>query len=263
MRVELFRIGDFALRSYGVVIAVAILLGASIAYYFARGTKYQGHVLGVLFYAVIGSIIGARIWHVFFFQWPYYSQHLGQIVKIWEGGLAIQGALVGGLIAGFIYTRVKSISFLEFADILVPAIIFGQGIGRIACFLNGDAYGSPTNSGFGIVYPKGTFAYDAYGSQPLWPAEIWEGQLDFVVFAILIALKSKKLPTGYLFLIYNMLYAAGRFGLEFLRGDSPRYLLNWTAGQWTSVTIIMACVIVMLVLKLRRSAFNVESARSE
>lgn len=246
MRTILFYIGDFPVRSYGLVVALAIILAASVAYNLAKETVYRKHIFDMLIYIVLGAILGARIWEVFFFQWEYYSKHWLEAFAIWHGGLSIQGGLIGGIIVGAIYTRIHKLSFWEFADILAPAIILGQSIGRIACFLNGDAYGSPTNSGFGLVYPEGTMAYGAYGSQPLWPAEIFEMQWGLIVFAILIALRNKKLPVGFHFLAYNILYNIGRFMLEFLRGDTPRYMLDWTAAQWTSAGIIVFSIGMMI-----------------
>lgn len=247
VRVILFHIGSYGVRSYGLVVALAILLGMGVAYFLARNTKYRDHVVNLSMYSIIGAIVGARIWHVFFFQWPYYSKNLDQIFTFWNGGIAIQGAIIGGILTAIIYTRYHKLNFWELADIMAPAIILGQAVGRIACFLNGDAFGAPTNSGFGIVYPPGTMAYDTYGSQPLWPAEVWEGQWDLIVFGILIALKNAnvKWTTGFIFLAYNILYSIGRFSLEFLRGDSFRYLFNWTAGQWTSVIVIFLSIILM------------------
>lgn len=246
MRVVLFEIAGFSIRSYGLIVGLAILLAIGVAYYLAKGTIYQRHILDLVFYSIIGGIIGARIWHVFFFQWGYYSKNLSEIFSIWNGGIAIQGGLVGGFAGAFIYTRIKKLSFWELADIVAPAIILGQAVGRIACFLNGDAFGAPTNSGFGIVYPEGTIAYERYGSQPLWPAEVWEGQLDLIGFGILMAMKNLKLPKGVLFLSYNMIYAVIRFSMEFMRGDSPRYTLQWTAGQWTSASIFAVALVLML-----------------
>jgi phosphatidylglycerol---prolipoprotein diacylglyceryl transferase len=259
MRVELLEIGGFTLRSYGVIVAIAILLAVGVAHYLAKGTTYQKHIPNMAVYIVLGAIVGARIWHVFFFQWLYYSQHLSEIFAIWNGGIAIQGALVGGFITAAVYTRVHKISFWDLADIAAPAIILGQAIGRIACFLNGDAYGSPTGTGFGIVYPEGTMAFDRYGAVPLWPAEIWEGHWDLIVFGVLLALKNKKLPTGVMFLTYNILYSVGRFSLEFLRGDSPRYAFEWTAGQWTSVTVILIAFALMAYLTKRTNVVKVHS----
>ncbi|MCA4756024.1 prolipoprotein diacylglyceryl transferase [Mycolicibacterium fortuitum] len=239
MKVILFSFGNFDIRSYGVIVALAIIISIGVAHFLSKGSEYQKHIPNLMTYVIFGAIIMARVWHVFFFQWDYYSSHLNEIFAIWNGGIAIQGALIGGFITAAIYTKVHHLSFWELADVLAPAIILGQAIGRIACFLNGDAFGSPTGSNFGIVYPQGTMAFDAYGSQPLWPAEIWEGQWDLIVFSILLILKTKILPKGFLFLSYNILYAFGRFMLEFLRGDSPRYLFDWTAGQWTSIVVVL------------------------
>lgn len=247
MRVILFHIGDYSVRSYGVIIAIAFLLALGVAHYLARGTEYKKHITNIALYVLLGAIAGARIWEVFFFQFGYYSQHWGEAFAIWNGGLSIQGGLVGGFLTAAVYSRIHRISFWEFADITAPAIVLGQGVGRIACLLNGDAFGSPTGSGFGIVFPPGTIAYDTYGAQPLWPAEIWEGQWDFVVFAILIGLKNKQWPRGFLFLMYNILYALGRFMLEFLRGDTPRYAYL-TAAQWTSLVIILLCMLLSLLV---------------
>lgn len=246
MRVILFEVGGLSIRSYGVIVGLAVLLAIGVAYYLARGTNYQKHILNLVFYVIFSAIIGARIWHVFFFQWGYYSKHLVEIFAIWNGGISIQGALIGGFIAAAYYARKEKISFWGLADILAPAIIFGQAVGRIACFLNGDAFGAPTGTGFGIVYPEGTIAFERYGSVPLWPAEIWEGQFDLIVFGILLVMKNIKLPKGGLFLSYNIMYALVRFSMEFLRGDSPRYALGWTAGQWTSMSILVISLSVFL-----------------
>lgn len=121
-----------------------------------------------------------------FFDFAYYGNHLNEIFYVWQGGMAIQGGIVFGVIAGIIYARRHKIDVLAMADIVAPAIILGQAIGRCANLLNGDAFGAPTGSDFGIIYPVTTLAYRTYGDQPLWPAEIWEGQLDFVIFALLL-----------------------------------------------------------------------------
>lgn len=209
--------------------------------------------MDIVIYGFVGGIIGARLWQVFFYEWDYYSKHLVEIIMIWRGGMSILGAIVGAGMAGFIYTRRKHIDFWKLADIAAPGLIFGQSAGRIACLLNGDAYGSPTNLGYGLIYPPGTPAYAAYGSQPLWPAEVWEGQWDLVVFAIILILaRWRKWPEGTLFLTYIVLYSVGRFPLEFLRGDSPR-VLGLTTDQWSSVPMIAAAVVVGVILSMKSS----------
>lgn len=262
MREILFTIGDFPVRSYGLIVALAVLLALGIAHFLAKGTPYQKHIPNLVPYVATGAIICARLWHVFFFQWDYYAKHLAEIPMIWHGGIAIQGALIGGIAAVAIYTIKHRISFWELADILAPAIVLGQAIGRIACFLNGCAFGSPTHSHFGIIYPEGTIAHDVYGAQPLWPAEVWEGQWDLIVFVVLILLKNRKWPAGFLFLAYNIMYSFGRFMLEFLRGDSPRYAFHWTAGQWTSISVIVISLFILLLLVIsnrRQKAISVNT----
>jgi phosphatidylglycerol:prolipoprotein diacylglycerol transferase len=249
----LFHIGDFPIRSYGVVIALAILLAMGVAYNLAKGTMYQKHLTDIVFYIVIGGIIGARFWEVFFFEFGYYSKHPVEILMIWNGGLSIQGSIIGGILGVILYTRRKKVSFWEFADILAPALVLGQAIGRVACFLNGDAFGSPTGSNFGLIYPKGTIAYETYGNQPLWPAEVMEAQWDLIVFSSLIVLKNKKWSTGIIFLMYNILYSTGRFALEFLRGDTPRYVFNWTAAQLTSVSVTLLSIVLIVYFVIKKN----------
>jgi phosphatidylglycerol:prolipoprotein diacylglycerol transferase len=95
-------------------------------------------------------------------------------------------------------------------------------------------------------------AYDTYGSQPLWPAEIMEAQWDLIVFSILILMKNKKWPIGTIFLMYNILYSAGRFSLELLRGDTPRLALEWTAAQWTSFSVILLSILFMVYFFIKK-----------
>jgi phosphatidylglycerol---prolipoprotein diacylglyceryl transferase len=148
MKVILFTIGDFPVRSYGLVVALAVLLALGMAHFLARNTPYQKHISNMVPYVLLGAIFSARVWHVFFFQWDYYSKHISEIPSFWHGGIAIQGALIGGFAAMVIYARIHQFNFWELADIIAPAIVLGQAMGRIACFLNGDAFGSPTGSGF-------------------------------------------------------------------------------------------------------------------
>ncbi|KUO65908.1 MAG: prolipoprotein diacylglyceryl transferase [Gracilibacter sp. BRH_c7a] len=248
-----FNLGGFLIHSYGLIVALAILLGLGVAYSLANQDKeYQNHLMDVVIFGLFGAIIGARIWQVFFYDWGYYSENLLQTVMIWKGGLSIQGGIVGAVIVGVLYSRIKRINFWRLADIAAPGLIFGQAIGRIACFLNGDAFGSPTGSDFGIVYPPGTYAYEVFGNQPLWPAEIWEGQINIVIFAVILILSRwKSVPQGTVFLAYVSLYSLNRFVLEFFRGDGSKYLLDLTSGQWTSIFVIAISLVVGFIILFR------------
>lgn len=249
MHQYLFFIGNFPVRAYGLILALAFVIGLGITVYImkAEGKKeYIEVLLDMAPLLLLCGVIGARIWHVFFFDWSYYSQHPGEIIAVWQGGLAIQGGVVGALLCGIIYLWRKKISFWDFADCVAPGLILGQGIGRDANLMNGDAFGGPSGGNFGILFPEGTLARQTYGDQPLWPAEVWEGQVDVLIFALLLILRIKKLPSGMYFLLYAFLYNLSRFFLEMLRGDSPRFLFHWTAAQWSSVVIMLISLVLMV-----------------
>ncbi|MGA9173272.1 MAG: prolipoprotein diacylglyceryl transferase [Thermoactinomyces sp.] len=239
-------IGSFPIRSYSILFLLAILLGLGVTVTLAKLQK-KDHLVDPLLDMIVpvlfGAIIGSRFWHVFLFDWSYYKNNLWEIPAIWHGGLSIQGGVVGALLVGLWYVRKHKLSFWELADLCAPGLILGQSIGRDANLMNGDAFGDPTGGNFGLIYPEGTVARATYGDQPLWPAEVWEGQMDVIIFALIIILMQKKMPKGYLFLLYSVLYNAGRFCLEMLRGDSPRYLFHWTAAQWTAAIVIVISVL--------------------
>ncbi|GGH75443.1 phosphatidylglycerol:prolipoprotein diacylglycerol transferase [Pullulanibacillus pueri] len=249
---DLFTIFGYTVQTHAVISVVAILLGLGVALTLTKKTIYHEHLYNFIYWALIGAIIGARLWHVFVFQWPYYMHHLGEIIAIWQGGISILGAIVGGAVALIIYSLKHRLDFLDIADYLAPPMMLGMGIGRIACFFAGDAFGKPTGSGYGIIYPEGTIAHDTYGDEPLWPAISWEIQADFVVFAILMYLFGKKLPKGLLFFIYLFLYGVVRFSVEFFRGDSDRFALNLTGGQWTSLCFMLIGLVLGIYVSIKK-----------
>jgi phosphatidylglycerol:prolipoprotein diacylglycerol transferase len=225
---------------------LAIVLGAGVGYYLVHDDqKLKEHFLDLIVTITIAGLIGGRLWDVFFFDWNYYGTHLWAIPLVWKGGMAIQGGIVFGVAAAWWYCRKHGLTFWRVADLLAPAVIIGQGFGRIACLLNGDAFGRPTGSSFGLIYPPGTVAYATYGATPLWPAEVWEGQWDFVVFAIMLMLSRTRMPQGTKFLLYVILYSTGRFFLEFLRGDNAPVAFGLRSAQLTSLAaIILAALLI-------------------
>ena len=237
MHQYLFFVGDFPIRAYGLILSLSIILATGVAYFLAKQDgRWHNHIVDIGIYSGIAGIVGARLWDVFFFDWAYYSHHLSEIFYVWQGGMAIQGGIVFGVGAGIIYAKRHKIDILALADIVAPAIILGQAIGRCANLLNGDAFGAPTGGNFGIIYPETTLAYHTYGAQPLWPAEVWEGQIDFVIFALLLIFRAFPHAKGQAFSLYIMLYSLARFGLEFLRGDyATPVFLSFTSAQTTSL----------------------------
>lgn len=250
-------IGSFPIRSYSLIFVLAIVLGIGVTVTLAKLQKKEHlaeHLLNLSVPMIIGAIVGSRFWTVFFFDWDFYSKHPAEIIAVWHGGLSIQGGVVGAILVAIWYVRKHKISFWELADLCAPGLILGQSIGRDANLMNGDAFGDPTGSNWGILYPEGTNARATFGDQPLYPAEVWEGQMDIIIFAILLLLMQKRLTRGYLFLAYNILYNLGRFFLEMLRGDSHRFLFNWTTAQWTSMVIIVLSVGIGIYLHRKQKA---------
>lgn len=230
-------------------------MATGVAYFLAKQDgRWHNHIVDIGIYSGIAGIVGARLWDVFFFDWAYYSHHLSEIFYVWQGGMAIQGGIVFGVGAGIIYARRHKIDILALADIVAPAIILGQAIGRCANLLNGDAFGAPTGSNFGIIYPETTLAYHTYGAQPLWPAEVWEGQIDFVIFALLLIFRAFPHAKGQAFSLYIMLYSLARFGLEFLRGDYANpVFLSFTSAQTTSLVAFILALIFFIYCQITYS----------
>ena len=255
MHQYLFFVGDFPIRAYGLILSLSIILATGVAYFLAKQDgRWHNHIVDIGIYSGIAGIVGARLWDVFFFDWAYYSHHLSEIFYVWQGGMAIQGGIVFGVGAGIIYARRHKIDILALADIVAPAIILGQAIGRCANLLNGDAFGAPTGSNFGIIYPETTLAYHTYGAQPLWPAEVWEGQIDFVIFALLLIFRAFPHAKGQAFSLYIMLYSLARFGLEFLRGDYANpVFLSFTSAQTTSLVAFILSFIFFIYCKITYS----------
>lgn len=255
MHQYLFFVGDFPIRAYGLILSLSIILATGVAYFLAKQDgRWHNHIVDIGIYSGIAGIVGARLWDVFFFDWAYYSHHLSEIFYVWQGGMAIQGGIVFGVGAGIIYARRHKIDILALADIVAPAIILGQAIGRCANLLNGDAFGAPTGGNFGIIYPETTLAYHTYGAQPLWPAEVWEGQLDFVIFALLLIFRAFPHAKGQAFSLYIMLYSLARFGLEFLRGDyATPVFLSFTSAQTTSLVAFILALIFFIYCQITYS----------
>ncbi|WP_251453998.1 prolipoprotein diacylglyceryl transferase [Veillonella intestinalis] len=253
MHQYLFYIGDFPVRAYGLLLSLGIFCAAAVGYFLLKkdGRGWHVHMVDFAIYTGIAGIIGARLWDVFFFDWHYYQHHLLEIPFVWQGGMAIQGGVILGTLVGIWYVKRQGIDPWAFADIFVPALILGQSVGRMANLMNGDAFGHPTGGNFGILYPETTLAFKTYGAQPLWPAEIWEGQIDILIFVILLLFNTTKHKKGQTFVLYAVLYSAARFFLEFLRGDYVNLTMGLKSAQMTSLAVIIVGIIVFIILQIK------------
>lgn len=249
-------IGGFPIRFYGIFFSLGIIFGCIMAYYLLKkdGRGWHEHVFDLGITIAFVGIIGGRLWDVFFFDWDYYHDHLLEIPYVWQGGMAIQGGVIFACMAAYFYLRKHKIPVLPFADTVTPAIIFGQAIGRIANFMNGDAFGHPTGANFGILYPDTTLAYRTYGAQPLWPAEVWECQGDLIILGLLLWYACFKHARGTTFCLYIMLYSLLRFFLEFFRGDYGSLAFGLKSAQLTSLTSFTCALLVFIFFSVKYRA---------
>jgi phosphatidylglycerol:prolipoprotein diacylglycerol transferase len=222
----LVKIGFLTIRWYGLLIASAVLIGVSLSQYLAKRRNVNPELLSDLsIWLVIGAIPAARIYYVLF-QWAEYAQHPERIVAIWQGGIAIHGAIIGGVIAALIFAKLKQISFWQLADLVAPSLILGQAIGRWGNFFNSEAFGGPTNLPWKLYIPPERRPPELASFEYFHPTFLYESLWDLMVFALLITLffrslrSQPRLKIGTLFMVYWVAYSLGRFWIEGLRTDS-------------------------------------------
>jgi prolipoprotein diacylglyceryl transferase len=223
-----FEIFGLSIRWYGILLSTGIMVGIFLAYMEAKRLGRNPElIIDLALWCVPAAIVGARIYYVLL-EWDYYNGDIMRMINIREGGLAIHGALIAAVFTGYIFTKVKKISFWETADIVAPSIIIGQAIGRWGNFMNNEAHGGPTSLPWGILV-DGIRVHPTFLYESLW---------NFGVFLILILHRKKKKVDGELFLLYGILYSMGRFWIEGLRTDSLMFF-GMRAAQLISLAIII------------------------
>lgn len=245
--------GPLTVYSYGLLMVLGILAGTALAYWRARRRNYHAEAIwDLVLYVTVAGLLGARLWEVVF-SWSYYGQHPGEILAIWRGGLSVQGSILGAAPVVYWYTRKHGIDFWRLADIMVPGVLLGQAIGRLGCFLNGCCFGVPTGGPLGVVFPPGTDAYAALGAQPLVPTQLLEAGYDLLAMGLLLLVDRRPTFPGFLTTLYFILYALGRFGLEFWRADSLLLSGGLKTAQVTSLLTAAVALGVMFYLRRRNS----------
>lgn len=222
----LFKLGPLTIRWYGLLIASAVLIGVSLSQYLAKRRHVNPELLSDLsIWLVIGAIPAARIYYVLF-QWSEYAQHPERIIAIWQGGIAIHGAIIGGVIAALIFAKLRQVSFWQLADLVAPSLILGQAIGRWGNFFNSEAFGAPTNLPWKLYIPSDRRPPELTNFEYFHPTFLYESLWDLMVFALLMTLffrglqNKPRLKLGTLFMAYLPAYSLGRFWIEGLRTDS-------------------------------------------
>jgi phosphatidylglycerol:prolipoprotein diacylglycerol transferase len=211
----LVHIGHFMIRWYSLIVTASLGLGVFVASREAKrkGLADEDFFDGVV-WVVIAGLIGARLFHVID-HWPdEFAANPVRVLYIWEGGLAIWGAVVGGLAALALFARVRGLRLGLLADIAAPGLVLGQAVGRTACIITGDAMGKPTTGPFGIAYANPGAMVPQLGVYYT-PMPVYEIAAGLTIFALIWRLRKRDWPDGLLFLVYLSLYSIERFFLAF------------------------------------------------
>lgn len=239
--------GFLNIRWYGILVVLGIVAGLILTIYLAK--KFQKNLNSVwdlLFYLVLWGIIGARLYEILLF-WPYYQNNFWKIFKIWEGGLAIHGALIAGIIVLWWWTKKQKDSFWHWAAILSPGLALGQAIGRFGNWFNQELFGLPTNLPWGIpiVAANRPIAYESFSF--FHPTFLYES-LGLLLLATLLffLLNTVKTLTEKRAVSVLTLYLAGasllRFLLEFVKIDPAPLFFSWRWPQFFSFILIILAV---------------------
>lgn len=249
---------------YGVILMLGAIAGAWLA---AREVKRRGQdpeiVWDLLVYLIIGGVIGARLWHVFTpppssieqgITTAYYLTHPLDLINLRKGGLGIPGAVIGGAIALYVYSRKHKLNFAEWADIAAPSLALGQAIGRFGNYFNQELYGAPTNLPWKIFIDplhrvSGFEKYEYFH-----PLFLYESLLSFINVFFLMWLTRRfegRLKPGDVLLAYLITYPVIRFSLDFLRLDASE--IGGINANQTFMAIVAVVAAVALFLRHRRT----------
>ncbi|MDU0273730.1 prolipoprotein diacylglyceryl transferase [Staphylococcus aureus] len=247
-----FNLGPLSVRWYGIIIAVGILLGYFVAQRaLVKAGLHKDTLVDIIFYSALFGFIAARIYFVIF-QWPYYAENPSEIIKIWHGGIAIHGGLIGGFIAGVIVCKVKNLNPFQIGDIVAPSIILAQGIGRWGNFMNHEAHGGPVSRAFLEQLQLTNFIIENMyiNGQYYHPTFLYESIWDVAGFIILVNIR-KHLKLGETFFLYLTWYSIGRFFIEGLRTDSLMLTSNIRVAQLVSILLILISISLIVYRRIK------------
>lgn len=240
-----FNLGGIQVHWYGIIIASAVVLATILAVQEAKRRRIDpDFIYDLILWALPVAIITARMYYVIF-EWGYYQNHVDEIVRVWDGGIAIYGALIGAGIVVYLFCRANWIPVWLMLDIIAPVLIMAQGIGRWGNFMNQEAFGRITSLTFlqSLHLPHFIIQQMLIDGAYRQPTFLYESLWDILGFIVLMSLRHKKhlFKQGEVFLSYVIWYAFGRFFVEGMRTDSLM-LLGIRVSQWLSVILFIGAI---------------------
>lgn len=243
---ELLRIGNFAISSFGLMVALAFLAGYWIASLEFKRKKLDDKLLGnILLLSMLGGIGGAKLMYIFenvplsdFISSPF--THIFS-----RGGLTFYGGFIGAVLLFWILTVKNKVSFFKVMDAMAPALAIGHSIGRIGCFLVGDDYGIKSDVPWAVAFPKGL----PPTTDPVHPTQVYEVILMGLIFFVLWKLRKRNTPDGWLFSILIILAGIERFLIEFIRSTTPSPIPDLSVAQLIAIGLIVIGILKIISIK--------------
>lgn len=250
-----FNIGSITIHFY----SLCILLGVTFAYIvIMKEAKKQNintdFMFNVIFYGIIIGIIGARVYYVIF-NFGYYFHHLDEIIKVWNGGLAIHGGIITGTIVVYLCSKKRNVSFFKLTDIIIPGVILAQAFGRWGNFFNQEAYGMSVgaNTLHKLLVPNFVINGMEINGTYFLPTFYFESILCLIGFVIMLIIRNKTDKKGIITSFYLIWYGFIRFIIEIFRTDSLM-LFNIKVAM-----LVSALMIILGIVLLIYSINNIES----
>jgi len=236
---EIFNLFGLSIKYYGLIYVMGFIITFFYLDYLRKKQKIElskEQIYDLIFYSIIGAVLGARIFEVLFWEPRYYFNNLLEIFAVWNGGMSFHGGLTGFFISLYLFSKKNRFSLLKLADILIIPGAFALALGRIGNFLNLELYGTITNVSWCVNFQN------VQGCRH--PYQLYESLKSFIVFFILIILNKKEYRQGYLFLLGVLLLNIGRFILDFWKDDLHYFGL--TIGQYLSLVFIIIIGYILL-----------------
>ncbi|MEE4117340.1 MAG: prolipoprotein diacylglyceryl transferase [Marinilabiliaceae bacterium] len=243
---EIFRIGNFAVRWYGLLFASGFLFGYLLFRKMFRNEGIKEEVLEKLtIYSALGTIIGARLGHCLFYEPSYYLAHPIEILKVWQGGLASHGAIIGNLVALWLFVRKVHKPYMWVLDRIVIAAALAGAMIRLGNLMNSEIYGIETTLPWGFVFLQNG------ETAPKHPTQIYEALAYLLIFVLLHRLywrKAGKFIQGSLFSLFFILVFSFRFFIEYVKEDQVAFEagMKLNMGQWLSVPVVLTGIVLMI-----------------
>lgn len=246
-----FSLGPLDVRWYGLSYIAGIVIGWWLLRLRAGRVGWtHGQIADLVFYVVIGVVLGGRLGSVLFYNLPYYLDQPLAIFRIWEGGMSFHGGLIGVLAAVWLFGRMHQLRFFEVTDFMAPAVPVGLFFGRIANFINGELWGKPSDVPWAMVFPD-----PAAGGVPRHPSQLYEAFLEgIVLFVILWLYSAKPRPTMAVSGLFLAGYGSFRFLVEFMR--QPDIQLGYLAFGWVTMGQVLSLPMLLIGLLLIWLAYS-------